>query len=169
MRTIAEGNAESTIPDFVILHLCSEHIPQNHEDYERLGCRRITHECCAVVMEEKRAPRRSLRGDEFDVDLDDSIDLALKDLGVQCYCLFNKYPRLNSTIAIAASGDWWTYSEVPKAQAPTAWGDELNTVAWHAFTTTWPKPVQIGSTQSDERFDDILRILNELPNITVHT
>ncbi|KIM73006.1 hypothetical protein PILCRDRAFT_15614 [Piloderma croceum F 1598] len=53
---IPDGSAADLYPDFVIIHLLAKSLPVVHPHFSHLGGVVITHQCCPVIMENKKAP-----------------------------------------------------------------------------------------------------------------
>ena len=87
------------------------------------------------------------------------LGIAKEDLGYQCYHLFKRYEHAFRTIAVAASGDHWTYLIVSRADVPRGAGDEMNTEKWDSLI--FPAPVILGTPASDLRMEEISDYLRE--------
>jgi hypothetical protein len=157
MGTIPAGNAAELFPDFAIVHLLGKRLPEGHPHFERLHGILITHECCPVVVENKKFPERSLTGRPFIYAVESLLSEAQLQLGMQCYHLFQKYPCAMTTIAIAAAGDLWTHREINRNEVPTCDGDEMVTADWERLD--WPTFVTLGTTLSNERIQEIHGVL----------
>jgi hypothetical protein len=151
--TIPDGSAAELYPDFVIIHLLAKSLPVNHPHFNRLGGLVITHQCCPVIVENKKAPSRTLTGDKLAWAVDALLDIAQDQLGLQCYHFFTQYPHAMITIAIAAAGDYWTCRTVHRAEAPMAMGDRMDVAAWEKLQ--WPPYTKLISSESDKRLRKI--------------
>jgi hypothetical protein len=169
MTTVPDGNAPQLFPDFIILHFLAKHLPLGHPRFQHLAGLQITHECCPLVAENKSFPRRSLSGAKFHASLCAALAIAQEDLGYQCYYLFEKYPHMQTTIAIAASGDHWVSEAIHRHHIPTLAGDVFNTTSWDAFVLTWRPYVALGTPQSDARLLEISTALGEKPVLSLGT
>lgn len=158
LRTIPDGSAPQIVPDFVALHILAEKlefssIPRRRHRYERRAGYRIIHECCPLVVEIKSFPGRDLSPADFERKLDIRLGWAIQDLGFQCYHFFKMYEHALRTVVIAASGDYWTYRIVTRADVPRAEGDVMDTQLWDELE--FPPPVVLGTRDSDQRMKDI--------------
>ena len=151
--TIPDGSAAELYPDFVIIHLLAKSLPVNHPHFNRLSGLVITHQCCPVIVENKKAPSRTLTGDKLAWAVDALLDIAQDQLGLQCYHFFTQYPLAMKTIAIAAAGDYWTYRTVHRAEAPMAMRDRMDVAAWEKLQ--WPPYTKLISSESDKRLRKI--------------
>ena len=160
--TIPDRSAPQIIPDFVALHILAKKLefssePYRKRRYERRAGYRIIHECCPLVVEVKSFPKRSLSPAKFESKLDIRLFSALQDLGFQCYHLFKMYKHALHTVAIAASGDYWTYRIVTRADVPRAKEDNMDTQVWDDLT--FPPSMVLGTPESDEGMKDIFDYL----------
>jgi hypothetical protein len=153
--TIPDGSAADLYPDFFIIHLLAKYLPVVHPHFSRLGGVVITHQCCPVIMENKKAPSRtlSLNGDELAWAVDALLDIAQDQLGLQCHHFFMQYPHAMVTIAIAAAGDYWTFRTVHRAEIPRAVGDRMDFASWEKLQ--WPPHTKLVSSESDRRLRKI--------------
>jgi len=156
--TIPDGSAPQIIPDFVALHILAKKLkfssnPRRRRRYDRRAGYRLIHECCPLVVEIKSFPRRDLSPADFERKLDIRLGLAVQDLGFQCYHLFKMYKHALRTVVIAASGDYWTYRIVTRADVPRAKEDVMDTQPWDELE--FPSPVVLGTRDSDQRMKDI--------------
>lgn len=151
--TLADGTAAELFPDFAVIHLLAKRLPQGHPRFRSLGGIKITHECCPIVVENKKFPRRRLTGDEFRNAADVLLYEAREQLGMQCYHLFQKYPHSITTIAIAAAGDLWTCRKVRRDEVPRPAGDHMDTDGWDGLI--WRPYVRLGSVESDVMLEEI--------------
>lgn len=55
------GGTTERIPDFILLHVSARRLPRGYFRFEHLLGLQITHQCCAVIVENKKAPVRLLR------------------------------------------------------------------------------------------------------------
>ena len=162
LRTIPDGSAPQIIPDFVALHILAKKLefssdPRRKRRYERRAGYRIIHECCPLVVEIKSFPKRHLTLKTFNRKLSIRLNWAIQDLGYQCYHLFKMYEHALRTVVIAASGDYWTYRIVTRADVPRAKGESMDTQPWDDLE--FPPPVVLGTRDSDQRMKDILDYL----------
>jgi hypothetical protein len=156
--TVPDGSAPHLTPDFVALHILAEKLrfPTNaslRRRYERRAGYRITHECCPLIVEIKSFPSRSMTPAKFKRELAIRLETAWKALGYQCYHLFKKYKHANRTIAIMASGDYWTHLIVRRSDVPRGAGDEMNAELWNSLD--YPDAVNLGTPASDLRMEEI--------------
>jgi hypothetical protein len=63
------------------------------------------------------------------------------------------YKHALRTVVIAASGDYWTYFIVTRADVPRAEEDLMDTQHWDDLE--FPSPVVLGTPDSDQRMKDI--------------
>lgn len=162
LRTIPDGSAPQIIPDFVALHILAKKLefssdPRRKRRYERRAGYRIIHECCPLVVEIKSFPKRHLTSKTFNRKLAIRLNWAIQDLGYQCYHLFKMYEHALRTVVIAASGDYWTYRIVTRADVPRAKGESMDTQPWDDLE--FPPSVVLGTRDSDQRMKDILDYL----------
>jgi hypothetical protein len=138
-------------PDFVILHFIASNLqPDTPHFYRRAGLG-ITHECCPLIVECKRAPSRQLEGPDKMEALGVIMEQAQDDLAWQCAHAFKKYRFSISMMAIATAGDHWSYAHVPFHVVPSL-DDEYDPhrmYHWNALLC-WSSVVQIGSPESDQ-------------------
>ena len=71
--------------------------------------------------------------------------------------LFKRYLHAMTTVAIAASGEFWTYKQVHHHEGPPAIGDIIDTLDWSLMA--WPDYASLGSALSDRRLHNIYQIL----------
>jgi hypothetical protein len=90
--TIAGTNAAKLILDFVILHLHAEKLPTNHTHLKLFHGIVITHECCPVIVENKKAAPWSFCNKQLERAILFLLNEAWEQLAMQCYHLFEKYP-----------------------------------------------------------------------------
>jgi hypothetical protein len=152
--TIPEPNADELFPDFVILHFRIRPLRVDHPRFLQLAGIRITHECCAIIIENKRMPRRrtdiALFDDSFHDDLEEHIYEAIDDLETQCAYAFKKYRHALSIIAVAVAGDYWSHVSVPfNFVSPVNDDYTLVHSRWKALV--WPAPVAFGTSESNTR------------------
>jgi hypothetical protein len=157
VHTIPDGAAANLFPDFAIIHLLARRLLPNHPRFLQLEGLQIVHECCPVLLEIKRFPKRSLTGEQLRQVALITLMEARRDLGIQCHYLFKRYPHAMRTIAIAASGNLWTYKQVQRHEAPPAVGDIIDTLEWSLIA--WPDYAALGSPLSDRRLYEIHQIL----------
>lgn len=157
VRTMPDGAAANLFPDFAIIHLLARRLPPSHSRFLQLHGLQIVHECCPVLLEIKRSPKRSLTGEQLTQVVLITLMEARQDLGIQCHYLFKRYPHAMTTVAIAASGDFWTYKLVHRHEAPPGVGDLIDTLNWSLMA--WPNYASLGSALSDKRLHDIHQIL----------
>ena len=158
LSTIADGSASQRTPDFVALHILAKKLsyPTNAHlrvRYERRAGYRIIHECCPLVVEIKSFPSRSATPARFKFELKSRLFSAQRDVGFQCYYLFKQYPCSLRTIAVIASGEYWTYLIVRRSDVPRGAGDEMDTATWDSLK--FPKAVILGTPASDLRMKEI--------------
>ena len=156
--TVPDGSAPQLTPDFVILHILAEKLryPTNarlRRRYEHRAGHRITHECCPLVVEIKTFPSRNLTPARFKRELASRLGDAKEDLGYQCYHLFKRYKHALRTIAVIASGDYWTHLIVKRTDAPRGEGDEMDVESWDSLK--FPGAVILGTPASDLRIKEI--------------
>ena len=156
--TIPDGLAPHSTPDFVALHILAKKLrfPTNASlrcKYERRAGYRIIHECCPLVVEIKPFPSRSVKPARFKRELYSRLASAMEDLGYQCYHLFKRYKHAFRTIAVAASGDYWTHLIVTRSKVPRGIGDEMDTAVWDSLV--FPEAVILGTPESDLRMKEI--------------
>jgi hypothetical protein len=163
--TLPGSNVAELFPDFAIVHLLAKRLPQGHPHFKRLHGIQITHECCPVVVENKKFPKRSLIGDEFVIAASVLLQDAREQLGMQCYHLFKKYPCSMFTIAIAAAGDLWTYKKVHRNEVPTPDGDEMVTDKWD--TLIWPPFTTLGTGRSNLMLMEVHEALKLKPPLNL--
>lgn len=163
--TIAGSGAAELFPDFVIIHVLAKHLPVNHIRFTQLGGVVITHQCCPVILENKKAPSRSLEGMELRRGVDALLVDAQEQLGTQCYYLFMQYPHALTTIAIAAAGDYWTFRAIHRHEIPTTVGDTLVYTAWYSLR--WPPYAKLSSPISDARLRQIHDTLRSKPPLAL--
>ena len=77
-------------------------------------------------MEIKSFPSRSLTPAKFKRELAARLGAAKQELGFCCH-LFKRYQHALRTIAVIASGDYWTQLIVRQSYVPRGTGDEINT------------------------------------------
>jgi hypothetical protein len=162
--TVADGSAPQLTPDFVALHILAKKLsfPTNAGlrcRYERRAGYRIIHKCCPLVVEIKSFPSRNARPARFKYELNSEsrIAEAKVDMGYQCYYLFKKYPCSLRTIAVIASGDYWTHLIVRRSDVPRGAGDEMDMETWDALA--FPRPVLLGTSASDLRLGEVSNYL----------
>ncbi|OBZ69661.1 hypothetical protein A0H81_10387 [Grifola frondosa] len=107
--TEAATNPMERIPDFAIIHLLAQSLPRRHPRFAELGGVHIIHQCCIVLVEVKPHPSRTANRRERLHNRDLFLSQAQEDLDVQCYVLFEQYPRALATVCIAAAGQYWTH------------------------------------------------------------
>ena len=125
--------------------------------YEHRAGLRITHECCPIVVEIKSFPSRNLTPAKFKKELSSRMGDAKEGMGYQCYHLFKKYKHALRTIAITASGDYWTHLIVKRSDVPRGEGDGMNLESWDALK--FPDNVILGTPESDLRIAEISEYL----------
>jgi len=162
--TVPDGSAPQLTPDFVALHILAKILrfpTSNHlrRRYEHRAGYRIIHECCPLIVEIKSFPSRNLTPARFKKELTIRLETAWKDLGYQCYYLFKKYKHARRTIAVMASGDYWTHLIVSRADVPRGAGDEMNADIWDSII--YPDAVILGTPASDVRMEEISDYLRE--------
>jgi hypothetical protein len=156
--TIPEHNAASLFPDFVILHFRTKPLRPNHPRFVQLAGIRITHECCPIIVENKRMPTRRTDAALFDKpfydDLERRLFEAIDDLELQCAYAFKKYRHALSLIAVAVAGDYWCHLSVPfNVVCPV--DDEYTLVNSDWKTLKWPPAVSFGTVESDRRLREL--------------
>jgi hypothetical protein len=166
--TVPDGNASERLPDFVVIHLLAKRLRNSFPRYKSLGGLQITHQCCVLVVENKRHPSRVLKGRRLKASLTTALSAALFDLGYQCYHLFKNYPHATSTIAIAAAGEYWTYrivyrEDVPKPAVDDNIGDLMDVSIWDSLE--WPGYVALGTRESDAQLSKIYEMLDKKPKL----
>ena len=164
LMTVPDGSAPQLTPDFVVLHILAKKLrfPTNNRlrrRYEHRAGYRIIHECCPIVVEIKSFPSRSVTPAKFKKEVTIRLETAWKDLGYQCYYLFKKYKHACRTIAVMASGDYWTHLIVSRSDIPRGVGDEMNTETWDSLI--YPDAVILGTPASDLRMEEISDYLRE--------
>jgi hypothetical protein len=164
LKTVPDGSAPQLTPDFVALHILAEKLsyPTNRRlrlRYEHRAGYRIIHECCPLIVEVKSFPSRSLTPAKFKREIASRLGDAKKDLGYQCYYLFKRYKYALRTIAVIATGDYWTHLIVSRSDVPRAAGDEMNTETWDS--RIFPDAVILGTPASDLRMEEISVYLKE--------
>ena len=160
--TVPDRSAPQLTPDFVALHILAKKLsfPTN-ACLSQTPVRALSriHECCLLIVEIKSFPSRSVTRARFKVELGLRLETAWKDLGYQCYHLFKRYKHAYQTIAILASGDYWTHIIVSWSDVPRGAGDEMNTETWDALVI--PDAVILGTPASDLRMQEISDYLRE--------
>jgi hypothetical protein len=159
--TIVGSDTAELLPDFVILHFLAKHLPVNHPRFSQLGGMAITHQCCPVIVENKKAPSRRLVGILLTRAVDALLGEAQEQLGTQCYHLFARYPHALKTVAVAAAGDYWTFRTVYRHEIPRAVGDTISTVTWDQLQ--WLPYAKLSSPTSDARLHQIYDMLKKKP------
>jgi len=86
--TITGSDTAELLPDFILLHLLVKHLPANHPCFSQLCGMVITHECCPIIVENKKAPSRQLVGILLTRAVDALLAEAQEQLGTQCHHLF---------------------------------------------------------------------------------
>jgi hypothetical protein len=165
MVTVPDGNAADLFPDFVVIHLLAKRLPMHHPRFTPLSGIQITHQCCPLVVENKRFPKRSLIGPQFNVVLEALLGVAKNDLGYQYYHLFKQYRHAISTIAIAAAGDYWTHRTVHRDEVPKLVGDFFDVSEWE--DVHWPPHVVLGTPISNKRLMEIHEVLQGKPRLNL--
>ena len=158
LSTVADGSTSRRTPDFVALHILAKKLsyPTNaglRVRFERRAGYRIIHECCPLVVEIKSFPSRSVKPARFEFELSARLGTAKKHVGLQCYYLFKQYPCSLRTIAVIASGDYWTHRIVRRSDVPRGAGDEMDTTTWDSLI--FPREVTLGTPASDLRMEEI--------------
>jgi hypothetical protein len=146
------------IPDFVILHFVTEPLAPAAPRFNRRAGLGIKHECCPVIIECKRAPSRPLEGQERAEALAFLISEAQADLEKQCAYAFRKYSHSLSLMAVATSGDYWSYARVQFDMVPSlvdAYGGPQS--RWEELR--WWSPVRVGTADSDAYLAEIRHYL----------
>lgn len=156
--TIPEHNAPGLFPDFVILHFRTKPLCSNHPRFVQLAGIRITHECCPIIVENKRMPTRrtdaALFNEGFHNDLERHLFEAIGDLELQCAYAFKKYRHALSLIAVAVAGDYWCHLSVPfNVVCPV--DDEYTVVNLDWNSLKWPLAVAFGTIESDRRLGEL--------------
>jgi hypothetical protein len=160
--TIPEHNAAELFPDFVILHFRTKPLRPNHPRFVQLAGIRITHECCPIIIENKRMPRRRTDAALFDGSFHDELERhlleAISDLERQCAYAFKKYRHALSIIAVAVAGDYWCHLSVPfNIVCPV--DDEYTVVSSDWNSLKWPLAVAFGTLESDRRLGELRSVL----------
>jgi len=162
--TIPEPNSAELFPDFVILHFRTRPLRPDHPRFLQLAGIRITHECCPIIIENKRMPRRrtdiALIDGSFNDDLEEHIYEAIDDLETQCAYAFKKYRHALSIIAVAVAGDYWCHVSVPFNLVPPV-DDEYTLVDSKWNTLVWPAAVAFGTSESDARLAELRSALEQ--------
>jgi hypothetical protein len=162
MITIPERNASELLPDFVILHFRTRQLPSDHPRFVQLAGIRITHECCPIIIENKRLPKRrtdaALFNEGFHNDLQSRLFEAMSQLETQCAYAFKKYRHALSIIAVAVAGDYWCHLSVPfNVVCPV--DDEYTVIRSDWNSLHWPVPIAFGTSESDRRLGELRSVL----------
>jgi hypothetical protein len=161
MITIPEGEASERFPDFAIIHVLAKRLPARFPRFRDLAGLQITHQCCAVVIENKASPSRKLSGQAFQDALDANFIVAQTDLGYQCHHLFKEFNHATSTIVVAAVGDYWVHRVVRRCDAPKVRGEFMDMAIWDELD--WRPHVKLGTAASDVMLHDIEILLASKP------
>jgi hypothetical protein len=160
--TLPEPNAAELLPDFVILHFRLRPLQPDHPRFLQLAGIRITHECCPIIIENKRMPPRrrdvDLYNNTFSEELEERLYEAMLDLEHQCAYAFKKYRHMLSVIAVAVAGDHWCHISVPFNYVSPV-DDEYTMAQSRWATLQWPLPVAFGTSESDARLTELHHIL----------
>jgi hypothetical protein len=160
--TLPERNAAELLPDFVILHFRMQPLRPDHPRFLQLAGIRITHECCPIIIEQKRMPRRRRDVDLYDINfnrqLEERLYEAVTDLEHQCAYAFKRYRHALSIIAVAVAGDYWCHLSVPFNYVSPI-DDEYTMVQSRWITLDWPPAVAFGTSQSDARLAELRNLL----------
>ncbi|PIL34858.1 hypothetical protein GSI_02645 [Ganoderma sinense ZZ0214-1] len=88
--------------------------------WERRARCKIWHQCFPLIMEIKRGPSRSLRGEKFEVKMASSFELAAKDLYSYLQSYFARDVCAQRVIAVVASGVYWKWGQVERNEIAKA-------------------------------------------------
>ncbi|KAF9455637.1 hypothetical protein BDZ94DRAFT_1316007 [Collybia nuda] len=121
-----EMNAIDEEPDFVLSHIAHYYQPPvgpNSSEAEkrhylhRAGVK-VFHQCCPLIAELKSAAPRFYKGLMQDFFIKTSLWLACSDLMEYCSAYFKCNAEAKSVIALAASGPFWYWANIQKADVP---------------------------------------------------
>jgi hypothetical protein len=162
IRTLPEHNAAQLFPDFVILHLRVRTLRPDHPRFLQRAGMRVTHECCPIVIENKRMPRRrtdvELYDEAFELDLQERLQEAIDDLEDQCAYAFKRYKHALSIVAVAVAGDYWQYASVTfDTVSPLNDDFTLYRTTWDQLE--WGDAYAFGTPESDDRLRQLHTIL----------
>ncbi len=160
--TLPEPNAAELLPDFVILHFRLRPLQPEHPRFLQLAGVRITHECCPIIIENKRMPPRrrdvDLYNNTFSEELEERLYEAMLDLEHQCAYAFKKYRHMLNVVAVAVAGDYWCHISVPfNFVSPV--DDEYTMAQSRWATLQWPLPIAFGTSESNVRLTELHHVL----------
>jgi hypothetical protein len=90
------------------------------------------------------------------------LENATKDLGIQCYYLFQKFKDAQQTIEIAACGKHWTYLVVNRANIPIPLANnKWDMTPLEALDI--PVSKVLGQRGSDQRFEEMIEHIKRMP------
>ncbi|KAG2363224.1 hypothetical protein BDR07DRAFT_1483940 [Suillus spraguei] len=103
--TVPQKDAKGVLVDFAILNLMAVAQPLHTERY---GGWRITAASVGLLIEVKRFPSRSLEAEDQKSEIIERINEAREDVVQQAGYLFLHDTKMNSVMAIAAAGPYWS-------------------------------------------------------------
>ncbi|KIJ66546.1 hypothetical protein HYDPIDRAFT_38875 [Hydnomerulius pinastri MD-312] len=161
-ETVSGRGMSQVIIDYAVLHVS---VAPHSDDRHRYCGWRINSMSVPLIVEEKRFPSRSLRGQELSNALQLKLSEAQSQLVFQAAHLFLQDQDLKSIIAIAASGPYWRHTTIRRERIQS-------TIAQVAANTPylllgpppvfrWTTPLRLDLAASNKRMHTIYNRLRE--------
>ncbi|KAF8325906.1 hypothetical protein F5887DRAFT_900699 [Amanita rubescens] len=152
-------------PDVALCHITFHELPQPtnksewHHYQHRAGVK-VTHQCCALLGELKKAPRRTFRGPARLHDTAYSlISQAQTEVLTYCAAYFEGNAQAEPVIALAAMGPYWKWAVIGPTDVEGLydWTDhrEDDEKAKELRKKFQPRPFVLGTRKSDEELTKI--------------
>ena len=159
-----EPNAKNMIPDFALCHITFYELPQPANDsewhhYQHRAGVKVTHQCCALLGELKKAPRRTFRGPARLHDTYSLMTQAQTEVLTYCAAYFEGNAQAEPVIALAATGPYWKWAVISftDVEGLHDWADhtENDERAKELRKKFQPRPFVLGTRKSDRELTKI--------------
>ena len=143
----------SAIPNFAMIHTAVKDIDVFNDWYDCVQVSRIT---IPLILEIKRNATWPEDGHEDHEDIGDLLSEATAQVMKQAAYTFAMYQRMETLIATAASGRWWTYAVLESK-------DVRYVIEYVAPEKRTESPMaRLCTPDSDERFEEVMQRLMEI-------
>ncbi|KAH7904284.1 hypothetical protein BJ138DRAFT_1166801 [Hygrophoropsis aurantiaca] len=158
-------DAANVLIDFALVHVMAEHAIPRHPRY---GGWLVTEVNIPVIIEQKRFTSRTLENKALHDGIGFLLDIARKDLYEQAAHLFLQFERMESVIAIATCGPYWSNVILRRGNVRVEMSliQDGNWIdAKVNDTLKWPEAVSVEDGTSETRWKQIYKALKAMPRM----
>ncbi|KAI9570976.1 hypothetical protein HD554DRAFT_2080235 [Boletus coccyginus] len=154
--TKPDKDADNLITDFAVIKVSPKRVNAFHGRY---GGWRIMQISLPLLVENKRYPKRKLKGNESVSDMLPLIIAAMEQVEVQAAYTFQQYPHMKSLIGVAACGPWWTRAVL----TPELVHRHLEFLPDRKRPKPkWERTLKLNTPSSDRRLQELQEMLQEM-------